>query len=1090
MGSQSQGTSRRTNRRSASRLRQKEFLYFEISEEKKMDMKRIIAGYAMATAVVLGFTACSEKIEGTGGDDSQSIGIGVAVKQGWDEPIEKRNARFAQIAAKKAAAGVKDVLAFNESFEGKTLYLWCDEIDGISGKGHSITVESDENADEQTRGTLMSGDDGSGNFAKSTFYDNFDIYGEKATSGTSANYKPGSVNDWTLTRNFTWSDDNNYTFYGVAPASAAGVNASTTGLTYNTPLASTAQQDIMVGPSTAKRTDRKMLFDFKHVLSAVRFKLGSDFATGYTIKKIELTNVSTQGTYTFSTGNWVNTNPNTVYANNLNFVTTNHLNSLITSDGTPNDPNDIGTTFVLLPQTLGSNSYAIITLEDNENPGTDLHFHASLNGQTWEKGHAYTYTIANTPYKSEFTFEVENNPEFTYDGKVSTTPTPGTNQFKVVSYYRGRSGAAPEPVAWTITGYEESTDNGATWTSVSPTAPDWLTNISKTSGAGDTGGGETFTTAVEGQESLQLRRQGELRSRPTKGTADAPYDLSLYKVDNETSWGGRSTANCYIVRQGGYYKIPLVMGNTITRGKIYTPEKHEGIIKFADREYTVNDNKTTEKTDKYGNITTPATPTQVSGSYVYGSDIFVDYNNQLVTAANYKVEATKADVYWHDFQHTGSQTELIVIKDVNVVSDNSDPNVDKYLTFTVDPKTIQQGNAVIVVRNAGGTITWSWHIYVTDRNWLTEVTDTKTRTWYSVSPADFTMANYNLGFVEMAKNGSTYTYPRRIIRVTFQQEKSGTTCTRTITQKEGTVPANFDYFWDTKYQWGRKDAFPGNGVGTTAGDQEGSPSSGWLKSGSKTGPYKCKYYPEGTYNPGKDVSGGATYGYAIQHPAERIRGSGTLPAKGMWSNQFYANAWSATETIVRCGTKTGSGVNDPKGDLMYPLNSVNPVVKTIYDPCPAGFKVPPSGVFSNFSKSGNSATGTNRNISGSFSVGYNFYAIDTSGTTLFFPAAGRLQDSGLRNYLTNSWVWSATPGVMHDVYGNTSATRLHSATAGMAGSFHLSFTNEQVNPGNHNQSTMPQSVRPIVDTHVNRIYHDNTDIRPNEDGGNKSIDLN
>ena len=62
-------------------------------------------------------------------------------------------------------------------------------------------------------------------------------------------------------------------------------------------------------------------------------------------------------------------------------------------------------------------------------------------------------------------------------------------------------------------------------------------------------------------------------------------------------------------------------------------------------------------------------------------------------------------------------------------------------------------------------------------------------------------------------------------------------------------------------------------------------------------------------------------------------------------------------------------------------NSDNSVVKTVYDPCPVGFKMPNGNTFTYFVKS---------NVVGSFANGYRFkrHSADTVG--LFFPASGFL----------------------------------------------------------------------------------------------------
>jgi hypothetical protein len=149
----------------------------------------------------------------------------------------------------------------------------------------------------------------------------------------------------------------------------------------------------------------------------------------------------------------------------------------------------------------------------------------------------------------------------------------------------------------------------------------------------------------------QLCKKGddEIQKRPPVTN----YDLS----------GGSqnmSTANCYIVNQAGSYKFPLVYGNAINNGAINQAA------------YTGNG-----FVNHLGNaITSP---------YIY--------KNEGCTPASVKL-------LWQDKEG--------MIRKVGLSTDR------KYITFeTEDAGTIGQGNAVIAVCDAEGTIMWSWHIWVT-----------------------------------------------------------------------------------------------------------------------------------------------------------------------------------------------------------------------------------------------------------------------------------------------------------------------------------------------------------------------------------------
>lgn len=118
-------------------------------------------------------------------------------------------------------------------------------------------------------------------------------------------------------------------------------------------------------------------------------------------------------------------------------------------------------------------------------------------------------------------------------------------------------------------------------------------------------------------------------------------------------------------------------------------------------------------------------------------------------------------------------------------------------------------------------------------------------------------------------------------------------------------------------------------------------------------------------------------------------------------------------------------------------NSDNNVVKTIYDPCPIGFKMPNGNTFTYFSTS---------NVVGSFANGRKFkrYLGDTVG--VFFPASGE-------RYSANG-----SPGNV----GSAGSVWL-SSTYPQGNAYYLYFTSGVVNPQSNNHRSCGLSVRPVWD---------------------------
>ena len=121
----------------------------------------------------------------------------------------------------------------------------------------------------------------------------------------------------------------------------------------------------------------------------------------------------------------------------------------------------------------------------------------------------------------------------------------------------------------------------------------------------------------------------------------------------------------------------------------------------------------------------------------------------------------------------------------------------------------------------------------------------------------------------------------------------------------------------------------------------------------------------------------------IQHP-ETFYNYGTS-----WYNGYdlYNNLWSMDNTTT--------SYND------------NAVVKTIYDPCPAGFHMPASNAFTGFTATVQYESMVN--VSGAWDNGWNFNNKRSSpDATVFFPAsASRDYRDGSLSYVYGNNYWAA-----------------------------------------------------------------------------------
>ena len=296
-------------------------------------------------------------------------------------------------------------------------------------------------------------------------------------------------------------------------------------------------------------------------------------------------------------------------------------------------------------------------------------------------------------------------------------------------------------------------------------------------------------------------------------------------------------------------------------------------------------------------------------------------------------------------------------------------NNDAFLEFEVKASDIQSGNAVVAVKK-GGTIVWSWHFWFAPQDALDKIPVTNHQ-WVV-----YNFTKEALGWKPTQWSASTYDKPRTVkVKVEQTVANNGTKqfSEFTITQNPGSVKTGAT----TLYQFGRKDAFPGVDASK-------------LAAGS--------HFTE-------NASGNMSIKNGIQNPGSFYTwGSGSS-----WQlNYSYYNLWSADNTVT--------------GD--YNVGNDNSVVKTVYDPCPVGFKMPANNAFTGFTTTGqNSSTQSEFNVDGTSdwqtyqnNFGHNFWTSSSKTATINFPASGyRFYNAGSLYYVGDyGYYWSAVPRNTYD----------------------------------------------------------------------------
>ena len=385
----------------------------------------------------------------------------------------------------------------------------------------------------------------------------------------------------------------------------------------------------------------------------------------------------------------------------------------------------------------------------------------------------------------------------------------------------------------------------------------------------------------------------------------------------------------------------------------------------------------------YGNAikggTTNSHAYQTSVSGTYMLQHFKDHAGVDINSPYINVQNTSDPATKADIVWT-DQSGIIEASSLGIEGSGT----NAFVHFRVPQDKIKNGNAVIAVKNASGIVMWSWHLWFDHSDVLNTIACTN----YQGYTYNFT--KQTLGFAYRKWEESTYSKPRMARMKVEQTSANGGTKQSayvTITQN----PRSVKEISSTLYQFGRKDAMPGIDA---------------VSDGSFT--------PNGGDN--MSIQNG------IQHP-EILYSDGTswyyIPPTGY----TYYNLWSMDNTTY--------GYND------------NAVVKTIYDPCPAGFHMPASNAFTGFTTNGLSSG--LMNVSGAWDYGWNFKAGGSSTATVYFPASGCRGSNGSLYYVGEYGIYlSAVPNSLHN-------------------DCHMYFYQTSISPQNYGYRSTGKSVRPVAE---------------------------
>lgn len=573
--------------------------------------------------------------------------------------------------------------------------------------------------------------------------------------------------EWQTAKPIEWKGEDEKTFFAYAnlPASGATVENTCTSapavrkqtLEYTLPLDAREQNDIMLGwyggDGDGKTT---ATVTFVHPLSSIRLVRGAMNVD--VIKSITISGLYESGTVDVKyamgaedkvvpTYSWGDSRTGSVESK---LEPENGKSSLeIADDGT------IGTPFIVIPQESVSDvKVTVKAMLEGEEKVLSVKFPAGVT--KLEAGKTYVLTLGY----GDFTFALDNPA----DAILSFNTTEASAKEIELTSTLSMNGATPAFADWNISRVIIGTSDA-----VQVTENSWSGNgltVTKT-GMGDAAKlqitADARTLAAPGNHDYWVGDNGGWSPADwTTETSSAPIDLSKFDFETDTKNAhAMTTANCYIIRHAGTYKIPLVYGNAVQGGSV--------------------------NSDAYA-------PVMAAGGSNFLSP-FLNHREVGITSAfienNSDCTAASAAIVWQDM--------ATVIKGLSIVGSKAgtyDTGNVRYLQFTVDNTNVCQNNAIIAVRDASDNIMWSWHIWTTNDPTLlsgpiavTNFTDKK----YDFFPL------YNLGWIDAG------CYPAKDdVKIVLAQQKLGKEMEITVKQSSVLGEASNGCY----YQFGRKDPMP------------------------------------------------------------------------------------------------------------------------------------------------------------------------------------------------------------------------------------------------------------------------------------------
>lgn len=816
-------------------------------------------------------------------------------------------------------------------------------------------------------------------------------------------------NIWRTEKTRYWPSNEMLAFHAISPSSEftnlKNRISSPNSLSFsysvykgNTDKDAEMQQDLLIAAGSCNKAgsiDGRAPLKFHHALSAVKFAVRD--VLGGEVVNICISGIHGSGDCRYETDpesgagefKWSNLGETQTYSQNFNHRIDDRIvdpaddtQDILLNDRMPEK------TFMLIPQRIPDDAEIIVTLKrDGMNPEQiTVRGKIKANNVTeWKPGHEYVYTISTSKdnwvyvltatgnhdtltraHGSIENHDVNGNQIYVYSPSEDEHDEHGdTAYFKVRSFrYRANNPSYIEDLPWKAEHndarqYQISGNEDKYVTNRDIPAAEWIKDplMFKGSGSHDVNGEchDILFTAHHHMTDWPGDKWMQDESSYSGNSESNPWDLS--------TCGGKlsqNTANCYVIDREGWYIFPLVYGNSIENG-----DKNEDAYIFKGTKYSA-----------------------LSHGYTY-LDVFKRHDGNNIDGPYIPESFCKsAQLVWTDVYNC--------VSDISVIETDG----KRYIKFHANKYNLQQGSAVIALYDNDdpekGTVTWSWHIWITE-HWLNPANgqpnayDENATVFTQFNPAEkskrrnrgdlylsswrlsyfhYYISPYNLGWCD-PKNVD---YLRRPGTMEFTQyradevTKTGKTVRLPILQDGAHIEYKFGN--NTYYQFGRKDAI----VGFVDHDSNVKRNFG-----------PKQYELDSQY---KTLS-------------EAIKAPNTLYCQGIasqndWCGTNYVNTWNNnTESLFYVDPQDGTPSSVDHNSFFHSL-------KTVYDPCPPGYMVPPASVWKIV---GASAAGTYNDISfkdSDVSDNYNGVKGNDDYTFIIWASTTAVKDDNNKVWLTST----------------------------------------------------------------------------------------